>query len=121
MLDLTLVRGNHDRHAGDPPRELNVECCDAPLIDGPFAFLHHPGRVAGSYALAGHMHPGAFLAGAGRQYERVPCFWFGAELGVLPAFGEFTGLALVEAGAGDRVFVVAEGEILRTTFQISDF
>jgi hypothetical protein len=42
-------------------------------------------------------------------------------MAVLPAFGEFTGLALVEAGAGDRVFVVAEGEVIRTMFHVSDF
>src|SRR5688500_2357169 len=27
-----LVRGNHDRQAGDPPAELGVECVDAPLV-----------------------------------------------------------------------------------------
>src|SRR5258706_9161580 len=25
-VDMLLVRGNHDRHAGDPPAELEIEC-----------------------------------------------------------------------------------------------
>jgi hypothetical protein len=39
---------------------------------------------------------------------RLPCFHFGAHCGVLPAFGDFTGMHVVRPEAGDRVFVVAE-------------
>jgi hypothetical protein len=42
----------------------------------------------------------------------LPCFWFGPETGVLPAFGEFTGLAAVDVAAGDRVWVVAGDEVI---------
>jgi len=31
---------------------------------------------------------------------------------VLPAFGEFTGLADIDASPGDRVWVVADGEVI---------
>ena len=106
-LDVVLVRGNHDRRAGDPPAELRIRCVDAPLVETPFAFVHHPVAVPGAYALAGHLHPSATMIGRGRQRDRLPCFWFGAELAVLPAFGEFTGLASIEPVAGDRVFVIA--------------
>ena len=111
-LDVVLVRGNHDMRAGDPPSELRIRCVDAPMIDPPFAFVHHPAAVAGAYALAGHLHPSATMVGRGRQRERLPCFWFGAEWAVLPAFGEFTGLAGVEPVAGDRVFVIA-GDVVQ--------
>lgn len=113
-IDLVLVRGNHDHSAGDPPAELNIRCCDAPLLEQPFAFLHHPNELPGYYTLAGHLHPGALLAGAGRHYERLPCFWFRNGSAVLPAFGEFTGLALVEAETQDRVFVTADGVVIET-------
>jgi metallophosphoesterase superfamily enzyme len=62
--------------------------------------------------LSGHLHPAAVLDGAGRQALKLPCFWFGRRVGVLPAFGDFTGCAAIRAVAGDRVFVVAENRVL---------
>jgi DNA ligase-associated metallophosphoesterase len=106
---MQLVRGNHDRRAGDPPAPVGIDCVDGPLLDGPFALTHHPARVADSYVLAGHLHPCAVLTGGARQRERLPCFWFGREFGVLPAFGDFTGCAEIEIDEGDRVWVVAGG------------
>ena len=41
-LQLTLVRGNHDRHAGDPPPQLAVDVVDEPWRVGPLALCHHP-------------------------------------------------------------------------------
>ena len=41
-LHLTLVRGNHDAHAGDPPIALGIEVVDEPLRLGPWALCHHP-------------------------------------------------------------------------------
>jgi DNA ligase-associated metallophosphoesterase len=112
-VDVRIVRGNHDRRAGDPPADVGIACVDAPVIDGPFALAHHPVRIAGSYVLAGHLHPCATLVGVARQRERLPCFWLGREVGVLPAFGEFTGCAEVSADEGDEVWVVAEQEVVR--------
>ena len=110
---MRLVRGNHDVRAGDPPTEVGIECVDGPVLEGPFALAHHPVAVAGAYVLAGHVHPCAVLVGAARQRERLPCFWLGREVAVLPAFGEFTGCAEVEAREGDEVWVVAEDEVVR--------
>ena len=111
-VEMVLVRGNHDRRAGDPPREFRMTCVEAPLLEPPFALAHHPAEVEGHYVLAGHIHPAAKLSGAGRQRARLPCFWFGARVGVLPAFGEFTGVAVVEPDANDRVYVLADEEIV---------
>lgn len=111
-IEMILVRGNHDARAGDPPQELDIKCVTGPLIESPFAFAHHPARSDKGYALAGHIHPGARLRGAGRQHAWLPCFWFGAETGVLPAFGEFTGLADIDPQQGDRVWVVAEDSVV---------
>ena len=111
-LELVLVRGNHDRHAGDPPIDAGLTCVDAPLHVDPFVLAHHPAASDEGYVLAGHLHPGARLSGRGGMRERLPCFWFGRGCGVLPAFGEFTGLADVTAEAGDRVYAVAGGEVV---------
>jgi DNA ligase-associated metallophosphoesterase len=111
-LDVLLVRGNHDARAGDPPAELAIRCENGPIVEPPFVFAHHPTTSLDGYVLAGHVHPGVWLHGAGRQSERLPCFWFGPRTAILPAFGEFTGLASVDAKAGDRVWVVAGEEVI---------
>jgi DNA ligase-associated metallophosphoesterase len=112
-IEMTLVRGNHDRRAGDPPAETRIDCVDAPLLDGPFALAHHPRSVPGAYVLAGHLHPAVVMTGPARQWERLACFWLGAEVGVLPAFGDFTGVAAVRPEEGDRVFVIADERVVQ--------
>jgi uncharacterized protein len=111
-LDVLLVRGNHDRHAGDPPPELRIRAVDEPLTAAPFVLAHHPRRSPAGYVLAGHLHPAVKLRGIGRQREVLPCFHFGPEVGVLPSFGDFTGAARIVPAEGDRVFVVAGAEVL---------
>ncbi len=111
-LEIVLVRGNHDERAGDPPSEWRMTCVDAPHLIAPFALQHHPTPSPEGYTLAGHLHPGAVLNGAGRQTIKLPCFWFGAHVAVLPAFGSFTGTAAIRPRLGDRVFVVAGDEVI---------
>jgi DNA ligase-associated metallophosphoesterase len=111
-MDMLLVRGNHDARAGDPPRELAIRCENGPVLEPPFVFAHHPTQSEDGYVLAGHIHPGVRLHGAGKQSVRLPCFWFGARTAVLPAFGEFTGLASVDVQPGDHVWVIADDEIV---------
>ncbi len=111
-LEVILVRGNHDRGAGDPPVEAGIQCVDAPVMDGPFVLAHYPAPHSEGYVLAGHLHPGALLAGPARQWERLPCFWVGSQVMVLPAFGDFTGLANIEPARDDRVYVVGEGQVI---------
>lgn len=109
-LALTLVRGNHDAHAGDPPASLGMAVVDEPLRLGPWALQHHPAPVAGAYALAGHVHPGVLLQGRARQRLRLPAFCLGAQGGLLPAFGGFTGLHLPARQAGEQWYAVADGD-----------
>lgn len=110
-LNFILVRGNHDTRAGDPPDEWNMRCVDEPWTFGPFAWRHRPAVTPDRYTFAGHVHPAVALNGRGRQQMTLPCFHFGAQICLLPAFGEFTGTALVRPVAGDRVFVVAGARV----------
>jgi len=52
------------------------------------------------------------LHGAGHDSVQVPCFVFGAEVAVLPAFGELTGTSLVRREARERVFACAGDRVL---------
>jgi DNA ligase-associated metallophosphoesterase len=108
-LRATLVRGNHDRRAGDPPPSAGVTVVDEPWRIGPFAACHHPQAVAGALALAGHLHPVLRLHGRGRDRLRLPCFVLDAQQLLLPAFGEFTGGWEVQPAPGQQVFVVGDG------------
>lgn len=130
-LTITLIRGNHDTRAGDPPADWDVECLDAPVVEAPFVWLHDPfsragwlpapspptGQEAGSqpalqgYPIAGHVHPAVALGGNGRAMT-LPCFYFGRDYALLPAFGEFTGTAVVRPRAGEGVFVLAGDEVV---------
>lgn len=110
-LELVLVRGNHDDHAGDPPVAWRFTVVDEPLAEGGLALCHHPAPVAGAYVLAGHLHPCVSLAGRAKDRLRLPCFHFGERVGVLPAFGAFTGMHAIHPGTGERVFVVADERV----------
>lgn len=112
-VEMRIVRGNHDRRAGDPPAEVGIACADGPVREGALALAHHPAPCEGAYVLAGHVHPCVTLTGPARQRERLPCFWLGREVGVLPAFGDFTGCAEVEPNEGDAVWVIAADQVVR--------
>ena len=62
-LEVLLVRGNHDRHAGDPPAAWNIETVDAPHLEAPFVLRHHPEPSPEGYTLAGHLHPAVIMSG----------------------------------------------------------
>jgi DNA ligase-associated metallophosphoesterase len=113
-LEVVAVRGNHDRHAGDPPASLRIAVEDGPVSMPPFALRHEPepGRHESAYVLGGHLHPVMRLAGPARLRERLPCFLLGPRVGVLPAFSEFTGGHDVRPRPGDRAWVVAGDEVV---------
>lgn len=114
-LEIVLVRGNHDRSAGDPPASLGIRCVGAPMVDGPFAFVHHPTIIEGKYVFAGHIHPAVRLSGPGRQHARLACFWIRESYAVLPAFGDFTGQGIIEPTEHDRVFAIVEGSVIKVS------
>ncbi len=114
-VNVTLVRGNHDRHAGDPPLEWKIRCIDGPTPGPNFVLQHEPfpPRNPNAYVLSGHLHPGVRLQGRGKQSLKVACYWFGERVGVLPAFGSFTGTAGIYAAQTDRVFAVTASAVIR--------
>ena len=105
-LLLTLVRGNHDLHAGDPPLWLSIAMADEPMHMGPFAFCHHPDLLASGYLMAGHVHP-VFRLRAGWESLLLPCFLADERRIMLPAFGAFTGGHAVVPEPGERLFVTS--------------
>ncbi|WP_198116836.1 ligase-associated DNA damage response endonuclease PdeM [Massilia rhizosphaerae] len=105
-LILTLVRGNHDKHAGDPAELLAIDLVDEPWTVGPLSFCHHPDLDAPGYVLAGHVHPVYVLA---TRFDalRLPCFVLGPRRMILPSFGSFTGGHVVHPGPDERIYVTS--------------
>jgi DNA ligase-associated metallophosphoesterase len=109
-----LIIGNHDIMSARQYERKKILIYDQ-LDVGPFSLTHHPvegGGVHGRYNLAGHIHPGVNLRGKGQQSITLPCFYFGKQQGILPAFGMFTGIAKIRPAKGDQVFVVAEHNVI---------
>ncbi|MEO6038884.1 MAG: ligase-associated DNA damage response endonuclease PdeM [Saprospiraceae bacterium] len=110
-IRFALVPGNHDRFSASFRAESRLELLTEQYPWGPFVLSHAPLEtpLPGFYQLCGHLHPGVALEGKARMRTTLPCFWLGAQTGVLPAFGNLTGLALVSPKPGDRVVVIADG------------
>ncbi len=113
-LDIVLVIGNHDRHAGALPADWRFQCVTEPWALGPFLCRHEPMEEENAPVFAGHVHPSFRLSSRGGASLRAPCFHFGARLAVLPAFGSFTGTHSVQPLQGDRVFLVGPDSISET-------
>ena len=112
---MTLVRGNHDLHAGDPPASLAMALVHEPwqpCATVPVLACHHPQAVAGHTVIAGHLHPTLRLRGPGRDTMRTPCFGWGEGQLVLPAFGAFTGTSPTALPRSWARFAVTPGRVV---------
>lgn len=112
-----LITGNHDIMPDFIYRQAGLSVHGEEFTLGPLLLSHHPLEEIPDrqYNLCGHIHPGVRLSGAGRQIITLPCFFFSPHQGILPAFGKFTGLYRLSPTKNDRIFVVAEGEVLEVS------
>ncbi|MGZ5192096.1 MAG: ligase-associated DNA damage response endonuclease PdeM, partial [Flavisolibacter sp.] len=94
-LKIILVKGNHDILKQRWYIEAGIDVIEKELRIGPFLFTHDKCEEHDDiYTFCGHIHPGIYLHGLGKQSLRFPCFYFAKNHCVLPAFSRFTGLAL---------------------------
>jgi len=112
-ISFELVLGNHDIMSEQQYVRKGIVVHDSLRIE-PFIFTHHPLTEADTqlYNLSGHLHPGVNLRGKARHSVTLPCFYFGENSGLLPAFGAFTGLARIRPKKNDKVFVIVEEKII---------
>lgn len=116
--EVTLVTGNHDILPPERYHSAHISVFKRLRID-PFLLVHDiesvlPAPKQQSYLLGGHIHPAVQLKGRGRQNMKVPCYYFGSEAGILPAFGQFTGTALIHPRPDDRTFLIIDGRVVPT-------
>lgn len=114
--EIILARGNHDRRSGDPPGGLRIQCMDE-FHQSPLVFCHEPDRRPPAspehlHAVCGHVHPAVSLTDRGGLSLRLPCFLFQKQVALLPAFGDFTGMRRIRPLPEDRVYAIAEDEVI---------
>lgn len=111
QIQFVLVEGNHDI--------LNATDYDIPnlykttyITENNFLFSHHPLDQEVKINFCGHLHPGIQLRGTARQSLTFPCFSFNGAQFILPAFGELTGLSILDREIGTQYFVIANGNVI---------
>jgi DNA ligase-associated metallophosphoesterase len=135
-LQIRLIRGNHDILHESWYQAAGIGVSHEYLRIGAFSFIHdiaaavrpdtwtttgqpatqaptgQPENQAAAgapethYSFSGHIHPGITISGAGKQSLRFPCYYFGADYAVLPAFSRFTGTASMERSPGSSIFAI---------------
>lgn len=108
-----LVLGNHDIAGRSFFEGAGITVHDDPYCFPPFCFTHDAAVLQHRhelYILSGHVHPGIKLYGKARQSLRIPCFYFGNDYGLLPAFGSLTGLFSLDYENPEDVFYGIAGE-----------
>ena len=76
-----------------------------------FVLTHHPTETGDKFNICGHLHPGFRLNGDGKQQIKLACFFQSQNQLILPAFGTFTGKALMIPEPKDQVYVVADNKV----------
>ncbi|WP_299015898.1 ligase-associated DNA damage response endonuclease PdeM [uncultured Polaribacter sp.] len=92
-LKLQLVKGNHDRLSNTIYEKFHIEVFPSQLSINNLKFVHDAVEENEEvFTISGHIHPGVFIKGRGKQRIKLPCFQMSKNQLILPAFSLFTGL-----------------------------
>lgn len=115
-LPIHLIKGNHDILKEAWYKEAGITIHQCSLTIDHFVFVHDIDDCDvpdAAYIFSGHVHPGVIINGLGKQSLRFPCFYFGKQYAVLPAFSRFTGAYNIEPKKGDAVFALVENSLMK--------
>lgn len=114
QISFELVIGNHDILGKYQYDKHAITVHRDPLVVKPFLLSHEPLEERHTYYnLAGHIHPAVMLEGKARQRLKLPCFYFKEYQGLLPAFGVFTGMHVMQPSKGEHVYVLVDGQVVK--------
>ena len=110
-LPITLVVGNHDVKLKQFPSQIRA-VASLDLAES-IRVIHDPAHASGERLhLSGHWHPVVRIPDGRRTSLRLPCFLYRNHTLVLPAFGSFTGGAILSPAPDDRVFVALREQVI---------
>lgn len=110
--ELILIAGNHDIIPNFNFEDIGIKVVDSVKIDD-FILTHHPTEIEGFFNFSGHIHPGIVLKGMGRSQLKLPCFFQRKQQMILPAFGAFTGLGILQPQEGDVIYALTKDEVIK--------
>lgn len=110
-ITITLVTGNHDIIASERYESIGINVKNEEILNG-FLLTHEPEVRENLFTFCGHIHPGIVLHGVAKQHLRLPCFFKQKNQLILPAFGVFTGLHIIEPSKEDQVFTIADDDVI---------
>ncbi|XZF12684.1 ligase-associated DNA damage response endonuclease PdeM [Chitinophagaceae bacterium MMS25-I14] len=115
QVTFTLIRGNHDILQLHHYESIGVHVAEDCLALENLLFSHEPIKsvLPGTFNIAGHIHPGILLSGKAHQHVKLPCFYIDGQTLLLPAFGNLTGLYLLDKKRTATVYAVFKDRVFR--------
>ena len=110
-VSFVLVEGNHDILKEGIYNISNLSKVDI-IEEDHFIFSHHTLKGNKKLNISGHIHPGLILKGTAKQSIKLPCFYIDTTHVVLPAFGNLTGLYILEQLENANYYLVANNKII---------
>jgi DNA ligase-associated metallophosphoesterase len=112
QIQFILIEGNHDILSNESYESQNLMKAEF-LVEENFIFSHHPLVQKDKINFCGHIHPGIKLFGEAKQSVKLPCFYFNDSQFILPAFGELTGLYLLEKEESAKYYLVVKDKVVK--------
>ncbi len=113
-VQFLLVKGNHDRQKQHVYEKLAIEVRETNYDVASLSFIHDAANDQSNlYPIGGHIHPGISIYNNTKQRIKLPCFYFGTDYAILPAFSVFTGLQMVKPKENDQVFAITPSKVIR--------
>ena len=115
-IKFLLVKGNHDDLNKVQYQNLGIEIIDPHYCTTNFCFVHDHQKNNQTnilYLISGHVHPGVSMIGNAKQRLKFPCFYFGSDYAIMPAFSAFTGLQLIKPKINDQVFAITPNAVIK--------
>jgi DNA ligase-associated metallophosphoesterase len=114
-INFVLVKGNHDKQDEKIYKQLNIDLYDPSYCTPSFCFIHDAIKCyeTNLYPISGHIHPGVSIYSKAKQRLKFPCFYFGNDYAVLPAFSVFTGLVIIKPKPNEQIFAITPSKVIR--------
>lgn len=112
-IEFILTRGNHDIIDFEKYGIGEVKVVKHFVINNDIILSHEPLKSTLGYAVnvVGHTHPGVVLQTKSKQKFRLPCFYQEGKIFIIPAFGDLTGLYIMEKSDDNEIYVILGDEV----------
>lgn len=111
LLSFVLVKGNHDVLLNQVYKIQNLIVVHK-IEEPDFVFTHHPLNDSTKINFCGHLHPALKITGKAKQSITLPCFYFGVNNFIFPAFGSLTGLCVLKPQKEAKYYLVSLNRVV---------